>query len=37
VTQNLRQGHQVISIVIQELVRHRMPKQMWVQLDASNG
>src|ERR1700685_2140995 len=37
VAEDLRQRHQVVVVVGQELVSHRVPQQMGVQLDADEG
>ena len=35
--ENLGQRHQVAGIVFKELVRHRVPQQVWMQFDAAKG
>ncbi len=35
--QELCQPHEVVAVVLQKLVRHRVPEQMRVQVDADQG
>ena len=37
VAQKLSQADKIVSVVCQKLVGHRMPEQMWMQLDADQG
>jgi hypothetical protein len=37
VAKNLRQAHEIIAVVCEELVRHRMPEQVGIQLDPGQG
>ena len=35
--ENLRQPHEVIAVVFEKLVRHRVPQQVRMELDAGDG